>query len=180
MDNRKTINRYLGNRGLSTLEDPQGLVMQLGFLVEGHDHFQQLINKCEPQHRRDMYEALRPHLRFEAKPLDVYIAELGMQAEIEQLPTVDSDGMFHAFRPAQIWSAEARQDLEKQVGDLVEAEGSKHHLELTCKKCTRTETFHGGLKAEAIHKARLAGWTYGLDHEGKGREICPECPAGKN
>jgi hypothetical protein len=170
MQNRKTINNYLGNRGLSTLDDPQGLCQQLGFLVEDDKHFMQLLNKCQPQYRRDMYEALRPHLRFAARPLDVYIAELGMEAEIQQLPTIDGDGKLRAFRLAEI----------RTVENVVEETLSKLHLTLTCIRCTREETFHGGTKGDVIYKARAAGWTYGLDKTGQGHEICPECPATKN
>ncbi len=175
MDNRRTINNFLGNRGLATLEDPQGLCAHLGFLVEDDKHFKTMLNKCEPQHRREMYEALRPHLSFEARPLDVYIAELGMEAEIQQLPTVDNDGKFHAYRIPEIRSV---------VQDVVEAAISKKHLTVTCKKCTKVETFHGGTRGDVIHKLRMAGWTWGVDPNSatadEGFEICPDCPATRN
>ena len=97
-----------------------------------------------------------------------------MEAQIQELPTVDSDGKFHAFRPPEIRSVQA----------AVEEEMSQHHLTLTCRKCTREETFHGERKAEVIFKARQAGWTYGLDPTGKGSEkaseICPDCPCLRN
>ena len=172
MQNRKTINNYLGNRGLSTLDDPRGLVQQLGFMVEGHDHFKQMINKCPPQERRNMYEALRPHLRFEPKPLDVYVSELGMEAEAQKLPTLDVDGKLHEYRPAEIQTV---------VRDVVEETLAQHHLVLECRKCTKTATFHGGRKVDAISNARQAGWTYGLNQpagsdEIRRYEICPDCP----
>jgi len=178
MDNRKTINNYLGNRGLSTLDNPQGLCQQLGFLVEDDRHFMQMLNKCLPQYRRDMYEALRPHLRFEARPLDVYIAELGMQAEIEKLPTVDADGKFHEYRTPEIRTESP--DLAEDIKDVVEETLAKKHLTVTCRKCTREETFHGGTRADVIYKLRAAGWTWGVDDAGEGREICPDCPASRN
>jgi len=195
IENRQTLNRYLGVHGLSTLDDPQGLCAQLGFLVEDHAHFRSLINKCLPEYRADMYEALRPHLSFTPRPLDVYIAELGQQAEAEQLPTVDLEGKFHAYRVAEIRSlAEADDEIERSqqesaeeaedlyrlrstIEGLVGQQLSKHHLTLTCRSCTREETFHGGTKGDAIWKARKAGWTYGLDKTGQGKEICPDCPA---
>lgn len=157
---RKTINRYLGNRGLATLDDPQGLTAQLGFLVESDQHLKQLINKCEPQYRREMYEALRPHLHFTARPLDEYVSELGLEAEIQQLPTVDQEGKFHAFTVQNI-----RTVVEETISD--------QHLELTCRRCTRSEIFHGGRRIDAIYNARQAGWTY--DPANGGSEICPKC-----
>ena len=169
MDNRRTINRFLGNRGLATLDNPAGLCMQIGFLVEDEEHFMQLLNRCEPQHRTEMYESLKPHLRFQPRPLDVLIAELGMQAEIEKLPTVDADGKFHAYRTPEI---------QTTVERVVEEEISQHHLTLTCRKCTKQAAFHGGRRIDAIWKAREAGWTY--DSANGGSEICPDCPASRN
>lgn len=175
---RQTINRYLRAHGLATLEDPQAMVPQLAFHIVDHEHFKRLINTTEPEYRREMYEALKPHLGFEPKPLDVYIAELGQQAETEQLPTVDRDGNFHAFRVSTVKSASS--ELEEVIVEILEEELSKFHLTLTCRSCTREETFHGGTRGDAIWKARRAGWTYGLDNTGRGREICPECPATKS
>jgi hypothetical protein len=179
MQNRKIINRYLGEHGLSTLDDPQGLVAQLGFLIEDDQHFKQVINRCDPKHRRDLYEALRPHLSFTPRALDVYIAELGMEAEIQQLPRLDEEGRFVPFRVQDIRVSSDREEdeLRSSIREFVEAAITQHHLVLTCRSCTRTETFHGGRRVDAIQKARQAGWTYGLDATGGGYEICPECPA---
>ena len=183
IENRKLINRYLGEHGLSTLDDPQGLATQLGYLVDDDEHFKRLINKCDPQYRNEMYQALAPHLRFTPRPLDTYISELGMEAEAQQLPTVDEDGKFHAFNI---------QDIKSRlvISEIVEEHLAKQHLHLVCRSCTREQVFHGGTKADAIHKARAEGWTYGLDpnpgagineaganEAGRAYEICPDCPA---
>lgn len=165
---RHSINRYLGNRGLSTLEDPHGLVAQLGFLIEDHDHFRRALLKCEPDERRNMFESLRPHLSFEPKPLDVYIAEAGAEAEAQQLPTVDAEGKFHAYRPADI------RTIERVVDETLSA--NHLHLSVTCRKCTVVATFHGHSRREVVEKLRSAGWTWD-EIKGDGLEICPECPA---
>lgn len=159
MDNRKKINSFLGHRGLATLDEPQGLMAQLGYLVEDDAHFKSMLNKCEPSERRNMYESLRPHLRFEPRPLDVYIAELGMEAEIQQLPTVASDGTLQAFRPTEIRSA-------------IGAEIHKHRLEVVCRRCTKQEFFYGERKVDAVEQAREAGWAYDSITS---KEICPDC-----
>ena len=96
MTNREQINRHLGQHGLAQLDD-QSLVLQIAYLIEGHNHFRQLLCRCVPEERRNMYEALKPHLRFRAAPLDVYIAEAGRIAQNEQQMTVDTEGQFHAF-----------------------------------------------------------------------------------
>jgi hypothetical protein len=169
MLNRRTINNYLGNRGLATLDNPSGLMQQLGFLVEDHAHFKQLINKCSPEDRRSMYESLRPYLRFEAKPLDVYVAELGQEAEAQQLPTIGPDGHFQAFKTPEIRTIEAA--FDEALATV--------HLVVTCRKCTKEAIFPGQTKAEAIFKARNEGWA--LDHWGESKyEVCPGCPVSKN
>lgn len=159
----------LGRAGLATLDDPAGMCQQLGFLVEGHDHFRQLLNRCDPEHRRDMYEALKPHLRFEAKPLDVYISELGQIAEREQLPTIGPDGLFQPFHVAEI-----RTDLERAVDQAI----AKWTLTVVCRKCTREAEFYGARKADCVQAARDAGWVLQIIGDTK-FEICPECPGGQ-
>ena len=48
-----------------------------------------------------MLDALRPYLKFTPKPLDVYTAESGMEAETRQLPTWEN-GDFRAFNPTRV------------------------------------------------------------------------------
>jgi hypothetical protein len=158
---RKTINHYLGHRGLATLDDPGAMIQQLGFLIEGHEEFRRLLNKCAQDERRNMYESLRPHLSFEPKPLDVYIAELALDAEIRQLPVMGPDGMLHEFKV---------QDIKTAVAEEI----GKHHLTVTCRKCTKQASFSGLRKADAIQALRDAGWIY--DSFQGGQEICPDCP----
>lgn len=166
---RRLLNRYLGARGLATLDDPHGLISQIGFLIEDHDHFRRALVKCEPEERGRMYEALRPHLGFEPKSLDVYMAEAGAAAEAQQLPTVDADGKLHAYRPADI----------RTIERLVDESLSTHHLSVTCRKCTQAATFHGYTRHDAVQKLRSAGWTWD-EQNGDGLEICPDCPAVRN
>ena len=158
------LNRVLGSAGLATLGEP-GLMAQLGYLVEDHEHFRQLLTKCQPELRRDMYEALRPYLRFSAKPLDVYLAESAQVAESHQWPIQDAEGNLRPYTPPEVGIAQRALDEAM----------AREHLTLTCVRCTRVETFSGLRKGDVIQAARLAGWTYGLDAEGNGREICPEC-----
>lgn len=159
----RDINRLLGRAGLATLEDPRGFLQQCGFLMRSHDDFRQLLNKVLPQYRRDAYESLRPYLSFEPKPLDVYIAELGQDAERRQLPTLNADGTLRPFRAGDLAVGQAA--LDAAAGQPV--------LTMTCSKCTRQAQFHGERKVDAVMAARLAGWAY--DSFEGGREICPSC-----
>jgi hypothetical protein len=66
------INEYLQMHGCSPLEDP-GLINQLAFVVRDHEHFGQVLRACEPENRTAMYDAMKPYLSFDAKPLDYYL-----------------------------------------------------------------------------------------------------------
>jgi len=163
---RQAINRFLGSRGLATLEDPGAMAAHLGFLIEGHDQFRRALVKCEPGERRNMYEALRPHLGFEPKPLDVYIAEAGAEAEAQQLPTIDAEGKLHAYRTADL------QTIERVMDECL----SEFTLTVTCRKCTKEAVFRGHSHRDVVFKLRSAGWTWD-ELRGDGIEICPDCPA---
>ncbi len=165
---RKRINNFLGNRGFATLDDPSHMVQQMGFCVRDHDHFRSMLTACDGSERAEMYRALSPHLRFEAKPLDVYLSEAGDLAERKQLPIQSPDGTLAPFNPPVLESEEylIEQILYRQLMEF--------HLTLKCRKCTKVEQFHGGRKADAIAEARNQGWAY-EEINGDGREICPSC-----
>ena len=167
MQERDVINRLLGSAGLATLDDPASLLPQLGGHVRDHAHFRSLLSHAEPEARRDMYDALAPNLRFAPKPLDVYIAEAGDIADREQQTRWAGDH-FEPYMPAEIKSDEAL--VQALVDDAV----AKGLLELVCRKCTRTAIFTGIDQADAVQKAREAGWV--VSTLGEGMIICPGCP----
>ncbi len=168
----RAINHFLRNRGFAGLDEPGALMQQLGFCVADHDAFRSLLTRCEPVERRNMYEALKPHLRFEAKALDVYLAEAGAIAEAKQLPTTDDTGALTAFKRTDIESESYR------LGKAIMDEIGKYKLVLTCKKCTRQEMFSGNRKIDAVATARGEGWTYD-ELNSTGFEICPTCPGAR-
>jgi hypothetical protein len=53
------IDCMLMSQGLGRLEDGAGLISQLAFLVQDHEHLRSLVVRCEPENRSAMYE-LRP------------------------------------------------------------------------------------------------------------------------
>ncbi len=171
----------LMSNGLGTLTDP-GLIPQLGFLIgmscKTHEQFRTLLNGCEPSNRLEMYEAIRAYLKFEAKPLDVYIAELGQIAESKQMPLVAPDGTLQPYRVpelgaiAEIAAAQA----------LIEESIARWRLDVFCTRCTREEHFFSGdSRQKAVEKAREAGWRcyefHGHDGVASPKEMCPECLA---
>jgi hypothetical protein len=171
-DQKHAMNRVLMSHGLGTLDDP-GVVAQMAYLVQDHDHFRSMLMACEPVMRGDMYRAMAPNLRFPARPLEDYIIEGKRLAEAAQLPIQDEEGNLHPFSPPALESQEFR---DKQIANQAVADQlSNRHLRLVCKKCTREQIFHGATRAGAIKDARDAGWTYD-EVSGDGREICPDCP----
>jgi hypothetical protein len=190
----KQVNHMLMSHGLGKLDDP-GLVPQLRFVVsrviKTHEQFRELLNRCEGSKRYAMYEALHSALPFQAKPLDVYIAELADLAERKQLPIVQPDGTLAEFKVPEISSQPAaisdrpdealeaaycRPAEEKLAQALVEETAAEKFLELVCRSCTRGETFAGWNKDAAIAKAREAGWrdVYSTARQ-EHAELCPVC-----
>lgn len=169
---KSAINRMLMSHQLGRLEEGTGLLAQLGFLVRDHEHLRSLLVRCEPENRSDMYNSLKPYLHFDAQPLDAYIAESARLAEQNQLPTIDKDGDLRwTNHTPQVGTTDS--DAAQVAVNQAFAE---HTLVLTCRSCTKAETFTGDTKHDAVLNARLAGWVY-YEVDGVPREICPECPA---
>lgn len=162
------INRMLMSHGLGRLEDGPGLLAQLAYVVQDHEHFRSLLARCEPGERRNMYESMRPYLSFTAKPLDVYMAEAGTSAEARQLPVQAPDGTLQPFHAPVVQSDDyiAQQAVNKALARV--------RLVLTCRRCTQQGEFIGDRKVDAVYAARDAGWAVEVA-DGTGLVICPEC-----
>lgn len=173
----KTVNNMLMSHGLGKLEDP-GLIPQIGFLVshviKTHEQFREFVNRCEPSKRPAMYEALKPYIRFELKPLDVYVAELADLAERKQLPIQNEDGTLSEFQIPEVRSQKSEE--ERAAQELCEGATLSHFLELTCGSCTYYERFAGWNKQACIDKARVSGWraVHSITRN-EDAELCPRC-----
>jgi hypothetical protein len=128
-------------------------------MVQDHQHFTELLKACEPALRREMYEAMAPHLKFPPKPLEQYIIAAKELAEAKQLPTIEADGTLKAFSTPVIGAAEI------QVPEF--------ELWVQCSKCEREGFFYGDRRADAIHELRNAGWAF--DETVMQHHICPNC-----
>lgn len=147
------INRVLKARGMPTLDQP-GVIAALAYQVEDHLHFTELLRACEPTLRRDMYEAMRPYLRFPANPLEDYIIAAKEHAAAAELPVMDEKGFLHAYSGVTV--------IEVPEVELL----------AQCSRCDKGAIFLGARKADAIHNMRSAGW---VRDELDGTTICPEC-----
>jgi hypothetical protein len=150
------INRVLKARGLPSLEEA-GVVEALAFQVENDQHFMELLRACEPRLRREMYEAMSPHLRFIAKPLDYYLAQSQAYAAAAELPVMDEKGFLHPYMTPSITTVEV---------PAIE-------LWAKCGKCGREGIFLGATKADAIFNLRSSGWAW--DEFDISNSICVDC-----
>lgn len=153
------INRVLKARGLPSLEEP-GVLAALASLVEDHLHFMELLRACEPALRREMYEAMRPHLKFPVRPLDHYESAAQAHAAAAELPVMDEHGFLHPYTTPSV----------------VTIEVPATELWAQCSKCGKEAIFLGTSKADAIFTMRSSGWAY--DESALQFHICPDCLEG--
>lgn len=172
------INHELRSHGFASLGEAGALIPQLAFCVRDDRHLRTLINACDPEHRRSMYDALTPHLRFKARPLDVYIAELGRDAEIRQLPTTGSNGQLLEYKVPEIKTAPPA-DAEICAAAVTDAI-AKQRIRVVCPLCTREAVFSGPNKEDVIDQLRAAGWRFARKGEQQEQvEVCPKCVAAR-
>jgi len=169
----KALTKLLGRRGLPT--DFNEAIAQLARTIRDHEHFERILSGIDPAERHDFYEAVAPHLRFKAKPLDVYVSDAGQRAERDQLPTMGPDGAVREFRPGCDVAT-----LNRAAEDAIAKALAERTLTLTCKRCPRQESFPAigrETKVDAILKARKAGWVYHFKAKVP-YETCPDCSTG--
>lgn len=174
LEDRRKINDQLKTIGFGGLEDTN-LVQQLAFVIEGHDHLRNILKVVKPLERQIAYNALRPHLSFAAKPLDVYVSEMGQIAEREQLPTWDPETYYpKEFKVPEVRLEELAQEAIQQTAH--EKAGGK--LELVCTKCTLAGYFPAKNRKHAYDDARRAGWRW-AERNGVMKTYCPKDAPGR-
>lgn len=132
------LNRALKQQGFGGLDDP-AIVQQFAFCVRDHEHFRSILLGVVPEQRTNAYEAMRPYLRFDPRPLDVYMAEaadLAARKEQDQIPL-------------EVLATEAiRQNQHEKDGALT----------LVCDTCTVHGIFRAKLRKHAEKEAHSSGW----------------------
>jgi hypothetical protein len=193
LDQRQKINHQLKLLGFGGLEDPN-IFAQIATLSKTHDAFRGLLMSTAPDQRKIAYEAIRPHLCFRAKPLDVYEAETRDRAEREQWDVYDGSAYPKPFKPQEIEA-----DTRKHAWQMADRAGwrevekkaycPKHvpkrcTMTLTCaaeypdvanpgemKLCGMTQRIRCFNEQDGYADARLRGWSIGDVAK------CPECTA---
>lgn len=172
LKDRQKINHELKTLGFGGLED-HGLYRQIATLYTTHDAFRGLLMSTAQDQRRVAYEALRPHLCFTAKPLDVYEHEIKEKAEREQWDVWNNTAYPDKFKVGEVESEEYK--LAKVAQEAIEAtewEKAKGSLEMVCTHCTGSAFFLGQKRKEAVKRAHDAGWRW-IDRNGTQKAYCP-------
>jgi hypothetical protein len=156
-----SINRVMKAWGIGSIEEP-GSIGALARMVQDHDHFSELLRACEPQLRKDMYDAMSPNLNFPAHSLDWYIIHAKQHAESQQYPTMEADGTLKAYNPPAAGVKPA----------IAAIEIPQEELWLKCVKCGKESFFYAGRKVDTIDEARKAGWAF---DEFRVFHMCPNC-----
>jgi hypothetical protein len=170
LDNRSKVDHELRKLGFGGLNDPN-LIPSIAFFIKTHEQFRGQLFSVMPEKRRIAYEALRPHLRFAAKPLDVYEAEIKELAERQQLPGFNpATGEVIPFKAGSV-------DLDLLATEAIQQK--KHEdkggiLELVCTKCTGFEHFRAAKKKDAQKEAHSKGW-----RSDGGKTYCPQHVPGR-
>lgn len=155
--------------------DIPSAVAAMANMIRNHEHLASILSGEPPELRRDTYEAVRPHLRFEAKPLHEYDTDARQKAEREQLPYLAADGSLIPFVPASDAESINRHAEESMMKAL-----AKSTLTLVCAKCLLEEKFYA-LESETptavVRRARITGWRYDFKADPV-VEICPGCVNG--
>jgi hypothetical protein len=152
------LNHELKKRGFGGLDDPT-IVQQLAVVVRDHVHFRQILMAVVPEERTNCYETMRPHLRFEAWPLDRYVAKAAELAANKELDKAAIDIL-------------AEQALARNQRDI----DTLGVLALVCTRCTTEDTFKGATLHVALKAAAKAGWGKAFDYRNKKTlTYCPKC-----
>jgi hypothetical protein len=172
------LNHELRSRGLASLDEAGALIPQLAYLVRDDRHFVSLLNACEPEKRRNMYEALAPNLRFRPRTFAEYLIENAQDAERRQLPTLGPAGELVPFKVPEVKTPATGDDAIATAAAVIATET----LSVVCTLCTREQTVSAISKEDAVRELRKLGWRYGfrnsLIYPGKDPErveVCPQC-----
>ena len=180
LDQRQKINHELKKCGFGGIDDPN-LFAQIALLYTTHDSFRGLLMSTMPDQRRIAYEAIRPHLCFVAKPLDVYEREIHEKAEREQWDVIHKDNPHwpQPFKVSEIETDEYKlQKVAQEAIETCEWEKAKGVLEMVCRTCLVAEHFPAAKRREAVKRAHDEGWRWD-ERNGSTHTFCPHHVPGR-
>jgi hypothetical protein len=159
---RRNLENQLMVMGLGGLDSPE-LPSQMAMLISlqgdkypdgKHAFYAGMLGECDAQTRREMYEAIRPHLMFEPWPLDKYIEYVKRKSSEKESKA----------SPISIGEQQYQEATQEQAVGVV--------AEFTCRKCTFTKRYLGTTLVDAVIMGRKDGWVKDLVMN---KEMCPKC-----
>lgn len=156
---RRKMETSLIRSGFKGMNDPE-LVPAFATIITNHEILRALLNDCSRMERGAMLEALRPHLPFEANPLDWY--------EIKTIEKFEA----HENERTRIIAGD-------KVFEAVAKELATHAVvTMKCSKCPREKNYAGkknyagDTPLGAMILARQDGW---VREKATNKEVCPKC-----
>lgn len=169
----KKVDRWLRNRGFGGIDD-RNLVHQMAFMVRDHKHFRNILMAVEQDKRKLAYEAMSPHLQFNAKSLADYELEARQEADTMRLPTYHAADDIRPYKPAEV-GEKLQAKIEDALGRAViemQAETKRGRLTVTCRKCIAEASAFVNDRQEGYLALTALGWKFEGD-----KAVCPECNA---
>lgn len=177
---RTRINHELKKIGFGGIDDAN-LCAQIATLYTTHDSFRGLLMSTRPDQRRIAYQALRPHLCFTPKPLDVYEREIHEKAEREQWDVIHQDNP-HWPQPFKVGEVESPEyKLARLAEEAIAAEQhskAKGVVELVCTHCTVAGVFPADTRKAGLKDAQDRGWRW-AERNGTTKIYCPQHVPGR-
>jgi hypothetical protein len=164
---KRKLETELLTMGLAKLNSPE-LIAQLASMInqwpgDKHEFLMGLINECDDKDRSEMYNAIRPHLKFKPLSLETYVSRIAERA-----------GAMVSQRRMRV---EGSAPKPIQVGDasyvkVPPALATGVVITLRCYKCPKVEKFVSDTQAGGMIAGRKAGWTR---EPGVNKEVCADC-----
>ena len=158
---KRELENQLMVMGLGGLEDAN-LIPQIAMIIniygkrqnDPHGFYEGLLGACDAPKRRQMYDAIKPHLDFDPRPLDSYLARIKERAAAAESQKI----------PVEIG--------EKKYQEVRESEANGAVAEFNCYRCTAFNRYLGDTFVSAVLMGRNDGWTRDLVRQ---KEVCPKC-----
>jgi hypothetical protein len=167
---RRQLENKLVAMGFNGVDDP-ALLEQMADMIshwpgDKHDFLMTALNECDTaKDRKDMYEAIRPKLKFKPLSLQTYEDRIALKAGAlisQRTMRVEGD----APKPIEVGERHFIETAPKMATHAIAT--------LKCHKCSKVEKFVADTPVGAMIEGRRAGW---VRDPGPNKEMCPTCCA---
>lgn len=132
-----------------TVNNWHGAPNRHGEWIDRHKFLRDLLAECDKKDRTEMYEAIKPHLKFAVKPLADYESMM-----TERINVLTSKGAARAegraVAPIEIGGKKFRAARADEATNAIAT--------LHCQRCWKKKRFIADTPVSALIAARNAGW----------------------